>query len=268
MSDDPIIVSHGTFLATIPIETVARVINTWRRTLQNEAEDIYAKILARIPDVKRFVERLATTSHEAYRSFVNPDFKSKSGLGADRILASHAANISRSYGKYAKKLSFLFETVDGVPAKRFKDLVEAMKDEFGTGIAERTLPFTGTRIEGYSCATIATYWLVGDKKILGMLRPADKVPVGGPFLITTWEKVPTLKSALMHRLVQAGANILKSNYDPATITEENTRINEIVQGMVDPALGLKPFAPGGESHVDYILDGEKRLWLDVQVSTG
>jgi len=262
------IVSHGTFVAVIPSDVVNRVMNTWLRTLQNEAQDIYAKILARIPDLKRFVERLAQTSHEGYRNFVNPTFHSKSGLGANQILESQIANLSRSYGKYTKKLAFLFETVDGVPAKRFKDLVELMKDEFGTGIAERTLPFTGTKVEGLSCATIAAYWLVGDKKILGMLRPADKIypGEGGPYLITTWEKLPTLKAALMHRLVQAGANIVKSNYDPTTVSAENARTNSIVQGFVDPALGLEPFGTGGPSHLDYILDGERRLWLDVQVS--
>ncbi|MBI4834966.1 MAG: hypothetical protein HY811_10360, partial [Planctomycetes bacterium] len=42
--------------------------------------------------------------------------------------------------------------------------------------------------------------------------------------------------------------------------------NGIIQGFVDPALGLDSFTTGGLSHMDYILDGEKRLWLDVQVS--
>ncbi|MBI4834410.1 MAG: hypothetical protein HY811_06300, partial [Planctomycetes bacterium] len=73
-------------------------------------------------------------------------------------------------------------------------------------------------------------------------------------------------AALEHRLVQAGANIVKNNYDAAVIAEQNTITNRIVQGFVDPSLGLEYFTTAGITHVDLILDASKRLRLDVQVS--
>lgn len=257
--------SHVRLIATIPIDVADRVIETWARTLQAEASDIYAKIVARIPDKKRYIERIAQPSHDGFAPFVNPSFTNKSGQDASEIQAAQASNIKRSYEKYKQKLEHLFETVDGITAKRFKELVEKMKSVFGSGIAARTLPFTGTKIEGRGCATIAGYWLTNDRTVLDMLRAGDVVLQGNPYLITKLVKISAFKAALMQRLTQAGSAIVKANYDAMVIASQNTRTNEIIQGFIDPALGLDPFTTGGLSHVDYI-QIDKQLFLDVQVS--
>jgi len=258
------IVSHVKLIATIPMDTAQRVIDTWARTLQAEAPDVYAKILARIPDKKRFVERLAQASHDGFKSFVNPAFVNKSGQPANEIEAAQVSNLKRSYEKYVDKLAFLFETVDGIIAKRFRELVERMKSKFGTGVAERTLPFTGTKIEGRGCAPIAALWLVNDKRVVDYLRAADKVLEGGPYLVTQANQVPSFKAALTGRLTQGGAAIVKGNFDASVITAQNDRINHLVQSLIDPGLGLTPFSTGGISHVDYIMES-KQMFLDVQV---
>jgi hypothetical protein len=210
------------------------------------------------------VERLGQPSHDGFSPFVNPSFVNKGGQGHDDIEASQASNIKRSYDKYRAKLDFLFATVDGVPAKRFKDLVDQMKDVYGLGTIARTLPFTGTKIEGRGCAPLAGMWLVKDLTVLDQLRAADKVLEGGPFLVTLANQVPSFKVALIQRLVQAGASIVKRNFDAASLTEQNNRTNHLVQSMIDPALGLTPFATVGLSHVNYILEDDQ-LFLDIQV---
>jgi len=258
------LVSHVKLMATIPTDVVNRVVETWARTLQSEAPDMYAKILARIPDMKRFVERLAQASHDGYSPSLNPAFTSKSGQPASEIEAAQVSNLKRSYEKYAEKLAFIFETVDGIPAKRFKETVERMKAHFGKGVAERSLPFTGTKIEGRGCAPIAALWLVKDVRTLDWLRAGDKVLEGGPIIICAPQEPSGFKSALTGRLIQAGAAIVKSNYDAAVMASQNDRTNNLVQHFLDPGLGLNPFATGGPSHVDYIMEHDQ-LFLEIQV---
>jgi len=259
------IVSHVKLMTTIPYETAQRVVETWARSLQAEASDMYAKMLSRIPDANRFVERIAQPSHDGYASFVNPSFVSKGGQPESAIQDSQASNIKESYNKYREKLAYLFETVDGVEAKRFKDMVARMKASFGEGVAKRCLAFTGTRIEGRGLAPIAVLWLVNDLRVMDYLRAGDKVLEGGPYLVTRPSNMPSLKTALNGRLIQAGASIVKSDYAAGAISAHNDRTNQIIQGFVDPALGLEPFATGGLSHVDFIIE-DGQLFLDVQVS--
>jgi len=247
------------------MDAVNRVIEAWARTLKEEAPDMYAKMLARIPDKQRFVERLAQPSHDGFAPFVNPSFVSKGGQPGQAIQNSQASNLKRSYEKYATKLAYWFGTVEGVVAKRFKELVDMLKDGFGKGIAERTLPFTGSRIEGRGLAPIASLWLVDDVRVLDYLRAGDKVIEGGPYQICRSQDIPALKTALNQRLIQAGASIVKADYDAAAISANNDRTNRIAQGFVDPALGINPFTTGGLSHVDFIIE-DGQLFLEVQVS--
>jgi len=65
-------------------------------------------------------------------------------------------------------------------------------------------------------------------------------------------------------LTQAGAAIVKSSYSPTVMTAQNGRINHLVQSMVDPSLGLTPFATAGLSHVDYVRDHDQ-LYLEIQI---
>jgi len=259
------IISHVKLIATIPIDVAQRVIESWARNIKDEAPDMYAKMLSRIPDMKRFVERLGQPSHDGFAPFVNPAFVNKGGQGHDDIEASQASNIKLSYDKYRIKLERMFETVDGIPAKRFKEIVDLMKGVYGAGAIARTLPFTGTKIEGRGLAPLAGMWLVNDLTVMDQIRSADKVLEGGPTRVCSAETVPDFKVMLNQRLIQAGASIVKRNFDAAAFAAHNDRINHMVQSLVDPGLGLMPFATGAPSHVDYIMEDDQ-LFLDVQVS--
>ena len=260
------IVSHVRLLVAFPAEAVQRVIETWARSLKDEAPAVYQKMLSQIPGMVEFQKRIAGPATTGFMPFVNPDFINRAGEDAGSIKISQAANLARSYEKYAAKLAHLFETVDGVEAKRFKEMVDLMKPKYASGIASRLIPFTGTKIEGRGPAPLAAFWLVRDITVLEQLRASDEVLEGGPYRVCKADRVAGFKAALNQRLIQAGAVIVKANYAEDIIKAQNDRTNSIVQGNVDSALGLKPFDTGAESHVDYTMDEAQRLWLDVQVS--
>jgi hypothetical protein len=252
-------------MVTIPIGVANRIIEKWARSLKEESPEMYDKIMSRIPDEQRFVERLAQPANKGYKGLINPAFTSKSGQGSDEIETAQGANLKRSYEKFFAKVKYIFETVEGVVAKRFKDLVDMMKPVFGKGVTDRTLPFTGTKIEGRGCAPIGAHWLVNDVRVGDWIRGGDEILEGGPYLVTIPNQISAFKAAVTSRLIQAGAAIVKSNNNPTVMTAQNGRINHLVQSLVDPGLGLTPFATGGLSHVDYILDHDQ-LFLEIQVN--
>jgi len=258
------VVSLARLMATLPTSVADRIVEAWARGLKAEAVDMYAKLLARIPDMGKFVERIGQPSSNGYKNTVNPSFINRSGENANSIVINHAANIKRTYKKYEAKLKYLFETVDGIPAKRYKERVDAMKESFRSGTVERNLAFTGTKIEGLGCAPMGAFWLVNNRTVQDYLRAGDKMEAP-PFMICLPEDAPSLKGAITSRLVQAGASIVKSEYDRVIMKSQNDRTNRIVQGFVNPALNLEPFATGGDSHVDYIMIDDQ-LFLEVKVT--
>lgn len=259
-------VSQVQLYLAVQSDVVNRVGETWARTMKAEAPDMYEKLLKRIPDMEKFQSRVGGPSTSGFVSFVHPDFVSKKGANAQSIKTGQAANLKRAYEKYRAKLKFLFETVDGIPAKRFCERVEMMKEVFKSGLGARTIPFTGTKIEGKGCAAIAAHWLTGDLKVVDHLRAADQMPGGGPFRVCRVRVKGPFKAALQGRLQQAGAEMVKSEFAKEVIKEENDLTNQLVQDLVDPDLNIVPFETGGASHVDYLLDEANQPWLEVQVS--
>jgi hypothetical protein len=260
------IVSEVRLIVDYRPEAPERVTQQWKESLIANAERINAKRKAQIPDSTAFVDKLATPAIQAYASFVNPAFQSKSGLNAGQIRANHGANIKTAFEKYQGQLDFLFATVDGIPAKRFKDLVERGAADYSKGMASVILPFTGCRIEGLGLTSIAGRWLTGDVTTEGKLRAGDSITAGGPYRICPHAKKPGLKTLLNQRLIQAGVNIVKAAHDASVIAAENQLTAEEVQGLVDPGLDLIPFVGNSpDSHVDYIVvDGQ--LYLSIRVS--
>jgi len=259
------IVSHVRLMVAIPAEAPSGLAEKWALGLKTYAEIINQNRKSRIPDETKFLERLATPSSEGYQGLINPAFVSQSDKSASDITTDQGANLRRVYQKYAGKLDQAFETVDGVPAKRFKDAVERAKGDYAKGTAQRGLPFTGSYLYGIGPATIAARWLVGQSKVVGELRNGDNVQEGGPYRICLANAKANFKAALAQRLIQAGAQILKANLDSTVIAAQNDRINHLVQSQVDPALGITPFATSGVSHVDFIVGDAKALFLEIQV---
>lgn len=260
------IVSKVQLSIPLPAPPVARIAKKWVRALKEEAPAIYQKLISVIPDWTTFQTKLAAVSSKAYQPMLDPNFVSRAGQSKRAINAGQIANLKRSWKKYRKKLDHIFETVDGIQAKRYKEVVDLMEANFATGLGNLVLPFTGTHIEGLGCAPLAGYWLVHDVAVEGMLKPSDEIVQGPPFRICRSVHVSTLKAALENRLVQAGGNIVKANYLPAAFSEENDSTNRVVNGFRDPTLLIDPFTTGGPSHVDYIRGPAERFMLEVQVS--
>jgi len=249
-------------LPTIGAEEAAAL---WKERLLSMAERINERRKARIPDGESFIQRLAGPSAKAWRKLINPAFTSRAGVDSDDITSGQAANLQESFLKYQRQLDFLFETVDGVTAKRFKELVERGQQDYLEGVARRTLPFTGSKMQGRGIAPLATLWLTNDPITIGEMRAGDDVIAGGPYLISPESKKPGLKTLLNQRLIQAGAIIVKSDFDAAVMTKQNQLTCEQVQGFTDPALDLIPFVAAGDSHVDYIVD-KGVFYLEIKVS--
>ncbi|MBI4834680.1 MAG: hypothetical protein HY811_07685 [Planctomycetes bacterium] len=260
-----IIRSHVRLAVDFRASAPARVIAQWAEGLKLNAERINEKRQTMIPNEETYQSKLAKPSTDKFAPFVNPSFTSEAGLDSGDIINKQGANVRDSYIDYKEALDWVFATVDGVSAKRYKELVDLAREEFSRGTAKRSLPFTGIKIEELGPAPIASCWLVGDQLVVGKLRNADKVLEGGPFLVTKTKKRAALKAALTQRLIQAGAAIIRANFSPAVITAQNNLTNELVQGFIDPALGLDSFTTGGASRIDYVMDKDD-LWLEVQVS--
>jgi hypothetical protein len=248
-----------------PTGGAERIAELWAERLVGMAQKINQRRKIRIPDGERFIQRLAGPSAKAWRSLINPAFKSRAGLDATDITANQGASLQEAFRKYEGKLDFLFETVDGVPAKRFIDLVQRAKQDYLEGVAKRTLPLTGTKIEGRGLSSLAALWLTDDPITAGELRAADEIIAGGPYLVCPDSKKPGLKTMLNQRLIQAGAVIVKSGFNAAVILKQNQLTAEQVQGFVDPALDLIPFVAGGDSHVDFIYEAGV-FYLEIKVS--
>ena len=259
------IISHVILAVSRREEAPQRVIDQWAEAFKLNALRIAEKRRKAIPNEERYKSRLAKPSNVKFSPFVNPAFVSETGRTASGILSSHQANLDMSFLKYQAALDFVFATVDGEVAKRFKEMIDAKRQAFSHGLAQRTLPFTGVKAEELGPAPIAARWLVRDQMVVERLRAADRIMEGGPFLVTTMDNRSDLKAALVQKLVQVGATIIKANLSPAIIAEQNDRINHVMQSNIDPALGLVPFSTGAESHVDYILTNND-IWLEVKVS--
>ncbi|MBI4833409.1 MAG: trypsin-like peptidase domain-containing protein [Planctomycetes bacterium] len=237
----------------------------WNDVLQTVATLINDRRNAKIPDEAAFQNKVVEASNQAWANVISSTYRSKSGKTYDKMKNAHDANLQQSYNQWNEKLNRMFESVDGVTAKRFKDIVSFAKKFWTETVGKGVLRLTGDKVRGQGAATIATYWLTGEPMAAGMVRPQDTGIIGGPYRVCRIELVQALKAALMNRLVQAGMVIFNSQLSMPIITEENTTTNTLIQGFIDPALGLESFTPGGASHLDFVKQGAL-LKLSLQVS--
>jgi len=235
----------------------------WRDGLTVNAARIKARRERKIRDEGDYQKEIAIPSNEELREIFNPALISRSGRTYADVLAAHQLNIAQGYKKWKDALDEMFATVDGEVAKKFVQQVQARQGNIADELARRALRFTGDKVRGRGVAPIASYWLIGYKKAAGMLRPSD-IAEGGPYRIVRLEMRMAFKAALQQMLIQAGVLIEVGKYQPAVFSAQNDRINHLIQSLIDPALGLTPFATGGLSHCDYRLDHDQLL-LEIQV---
>ncbi|MBI4834893.1 MAG: trypsin-like peptidase domain-containing protein [Planctomycetes bacterium] len=254
-------------LAINPLTTaVPQMAELWANGLSNNAGKLIDRLQAVIPDEVSYLSRLAEPAQQEYQKVLDPSFISRKGKNKAKINTTQAYKIKKAWTKYLKNLNFMFETIDGVVAKRFKDKVDSSKEAYAERLSETTLSLTGIKSLESGPARIAVYWLTGDSKAKGLMRASDEYVVPSePFNVTTVEKRNSLRALVMSRLIQSGMAIMHSSLSKPLIDELNLLDNSLVQGMIDPALGLESFAPGGASHLDFVKENGQ-LFLEVKVS--
>jgi len=254
-------------LAVNPLtEGLAKIGKVWSDGMANNAAKIDDRRKTSIPDEMTFQSKIAEPSEQEYRRVLDPAFVSRSGKHKDDINFTQAYKAKNAWKKYRRNWNHQFETVDGVVAKRFIDQVKAAEDTFAENASKISLALTGLKTLESGPVRIALYWLSGDSKAKGLLRPADRImEPSEPFSITTVERRNSLRAILSSRLMQSGSAIMHSQFNAAVITSMNDQDNHIAQSLVDPGIGLVPFANGAESHLDYVVENGQ-LFLSVKVS--
>ncbi|MBI4834090.1 MAG: hypothetical protein HY811_04625 [Planctomycetes bacterium] len=150
-SDEKLLL-HMTKAVPVYTEPFKDLGEKWRDGFHINAVRTNAKLLKKIPDEIRYQSQVVGASTKIFKTVFNPDFISRKGLKTRDIINKHAINLGRSYEKYKNNLEKAYETVDGIPAKRFKEAVEHAKENYSRGVLARVLPFTGTKVESKSTA--------------------------------------------------------------------------------------------------------------------
>jgi hypothetical protein len=237
----------------------------WAQGLINNAVLMHRRLLEKIPDAGVFKLLLAEGSNNKWKPMLDASFVSRSGRSANEMTKTHAKNIETAYEQWFNKLALAFETVDGVEAKRFKDQVQNSKDAWISRVETKTLRMTGDKIRGRGASPIAGYWLVGDSKASGLLREeADQVITGGPVDVARPGLKPTLKTALVQKLTQAGVLIANADFDAAVITAQNTLVNDLIKGLQSPTfVDFQPTIDPVKSYCVFVKEEFFRLQIQV-----
>jgi len=215
-------------------EVTADMVARWAGNLKNAAEVINDRWQAKIPDDGTFINVMAARANEDFRPFVNPAYVTKGGRSVEDVGNTHKSNIVTAFNRWNDKINRAFATVDGVIAKVFKERVDATKDVWALRVGAKTLRLTGDKIRGRSVAPIAAFFLTGDRKAIGWLRPSDEA-AGTPYSIARYGDEPSLRATIQQRLVQGGLMVINSEYDSDVILRQNTTTADILTGLRDPA---------------------------------
>lgn len=187
----PTIVSHVRLV--IPQEYLPAdwVGTKWEEGLSKEAVRLNEKRQLRIPDRATFETRLAAPAAQGFAPMVKPDFHTKGGLDGTEVVIGQEANLRRSFDKYQAALDYVFETVDGVPVKRFKERVARKK--------------LASKRSGGAGITVYRYRGRGLRRFRPGRTLAGQGPAGGGFL--TWGRYDYRGWPVSHRPLAQGRTI-------------------------------------------------------------
>jgi hypothetical protein len=215
-------------------EVAADMVERWAGNLKNAAEVINDRRQARIPDDGTFIRDMAGRATQDFRPFVNPAYTTKRSRSADDVKNTHKTNITTAFDRWNDKLNEVFATKDGVVAKDFKSRVDASKDRWALQVGAKTLRLTGDKIRGRSVAPIAVFFLAGDMKAIGWLRPSDSA-AGTPYDIARTGEGSSLRALIQQRLVQGGMMVINAEFGPTIILAQNTVNAAVLNGLRDTA---------------------------------
>ena len=259
----PVTVSHAQFMLPSALaEAPPLMVRQRALVMKDISEIIYEKMVKTIGTEMDYKTKIAGPSASGYASVLDPAFESRSGLSRAQIVRRQAKKSMASYDNFKTGIDHMFETVNGEINKRYREGVDAKSEVYSKKMGQ-VLAITGATAElGKGLVGIAVFWMTGDRTTQRHLRGDDKIIAGGPINIAIHK--PTLKAALVQRLIQSARLLIEADWAPAELTAENDKNNLIIKGLQKPA--YVPFATGAASHCDWIIiDG--RQYLEVKVST-
>jgi hypothetical protein len=247
-------------------EVAGHMADLWEKRLIESGELIKDKLNERMPDDGTFIREMVEPSSNGYGPYINPGFVSKGERSADNIRSTRQSNLVQAFTKWRENMLKAFATVDGVPAKAFKEKVAAAKDRWATKMAQGALRFTGDKIRGRSVAPIAAYYLVGDGRATAWIGPGD-FSDGSAYNIARDRERAALKAAILQRLVQGGLMVVNSGYSITEILAQNTVNAGLLSGFSDPvkADAFVPTPAVDKCYCSWEVDTEGRLILHTQV---
>ncbi|MEK7309452.1 MAG: hypothetical protein AAB038_01380 [Planctomycetota bacterium] len=216
------------------VEVAGHMPDLWAQRLGDSGELIKDKLDEKFPDEGTFIEGLVKPSEDGYRPLIDSSFVSRHERSSENIRSTRRENMVKSFSKWKENLNKVFATIDGVVAKLFKDRVQASKDEWALKMGAGTLRLTGDKIRGRGPAPVAAYYLVGDNRAKDWVGPSGTSD-GEPYNIARDRERTAFKAAILNRLVQGGLMVIKSEFDSAEITEQNTVNASLLNGLRDPA---------------------------------
>ncbi|MEW6027736.1 MAG: hypothetical protein AB1599_10660 [Planctomycetota bacterium] len=235
----------------------------WLEAMILNAQRINQKRKRKIPDQPRYDQRIAGASTKTWSNFIDPNFVSRSGRTKSNIVAQHGKGISQGFHQYDQHLDEMFATVDGVPAKKFRDKLPDGAERYAAKM-KVMMGLTGDKVRGYSCNVVIPLWIANDPRVSGMIGPGDKID-GRPVDIIRPGLVVPFKGGIVGLLNQGGAMISSSKGSPETMLYENMRNNDFLAGLQD-SVKYEKFTTGGASHLDWVSDTDLGLCLEVQIS--
>ncbi|MFA5793756.1 MAG: hypothetical protein WC980_01605 [Candidatus Brocadiia bacterium] len=237
----------------------------WVRDLTGNADTINKRRKKRVDTDGTFGQLIATQSADEYGPMVAPGFVSKGDLSAEDIRTKQRDNLMNAYNKYNDNLDRMFEEVDGVEAKRFKESVEAKQSSWEEGIP-KVLRLTGSKANGRQAASLVGYWLTGYQHIVGQMPEGTVVLAGGPYDIAKAKLKATLRTGLTQLLVQTGVTVTASGYSATVLASQNQRIKDYLESMADPlkATDWVSTITADKSYCVWFVE-EGQLKLEVQI---
>jgi hypothetical protein len=209
-----------------------------------------------------FQSKIVGPGTVGFSAFVGASaYVTRGGKTMTHIKEAQAKNLSGSFDKWGKSLDYIFETVDGVPAKRYKDILANKVDNTAVAWALKGMRITGDKIRGLGLATIAAYWLTGDNRGAALIRSDDIVISGSPEDTQTDGLQNAFKAAFVQKVIQAGMLISNSNQLAARLTEQNDILDAVCNGFRDDAKADE--FNGTLAFCKYIVDTGK-LYLHVK----
>ena len=215
------------------VEVAGHMPGLWAQRMGDSAGLIKDKLDEIFGDEDTFIKTLVKPSEDGFRPLIDSSFVSKSERSSQNIRSARRENMVQSYPKWKAALNKAFETIDGVVGKVFRDKVLAAKDRWALKMGSGMLRLTGDKVRGLGPAPVAAYYLVGDNRAKDWTGPAG-TSNGEPYNIARDRERTSFKAALLNRLIQGGLMVIKSEFDSAEITVQNTINASLLNGLRDP----------------------------------